>query len=222
LDDHIVDLLLDSAAMGVNVVEREGISFQHPASFILVGTMNPEEGELRPQLVDRFGLSVEVHGLMDTAARLEVLERHIQFDTDPDQFYEQWLPHEKQLSARIDEACKIVDDVEYSRANLFTIARLTGDLQIDGHRADLVILKTARANAAFEGRHFITNADILMAAELALPHRMKRGPFSDAVLDVAELQNRLDDLSSEEGEQTDEAEQNQQSAEAATKKKARP
>ena len=197
LDDHIVDLLLDSAAMGINVVEREGISFSHPASFILIGTMNPEEGELRPQLLDRFGLSVEVRGLVDTDARLEVLERHILFDNDPEAFAEQWMPHESELSERIGSAFERVNKVSYNRLNLFTIASLTGELHIDGHRADLVILKTARANAAFEGRDHINNHDILMAAELALPHRMKRGPFSDASINFDELSNRLDDIASE-------------------------
>ncbi|NDJ87103.1 MAG: AAA domain-containing protein [Chloroflexi bacterium] len=197
LDDHIVDLLLDSAAMGVNVIEREGISFQHPASFILIGTMNPEEGELRPQLLDRFGLSVEVRGLTAPSDRLEVLERHIHFDSDPEGFYEEWLPHEREISRRIDAACQIVDQVEYTRNDLHTIARLTSALQIDGHRADLVILKTARANAAFVGREYVDSEDILIAAELALPHRLRRGPFSDAVFDVAELQNRLEDIASE-------------------------
>ncbi|MBI5928069.1 MAG: ATP-binding protein [Chloroflexi bacterium] len=197
LDDHLVDLLLDSAAMGINVVEREGISFQHPARFILIGTMNPEEGELRPQLLDRFGLSVEVRGLNDPRERLAILERHIEFDNDANKFYQVWMPHEQALSDRIGVATEIVEEVEYSRENLYTIANLTSTLLIDGHRADLVILKTARANAAYEGRRSITNHDILLAAELALPHRVKRGPFSDAVLNMAELGNKLDEISAE-------------------------
>lgn len=197
LDDHIVDLLLDSAAMGINVVEREGISFQHPARFILIGTMNPEEGELRPQLLDRFGLSVEVHSVSGAEDRLAILERHIAFDTDPQRFYEEWQPHEQSLSEQIEAAGQIVDEVEYSRQDLYTIATLTDSLQIDGHRADLVILKSARANAAFEGRRKISNKDILIAAELALPHRMKRGPFSEATLNVSEIEERLEQISSE-------------------------
>jgi Mg-chelatase subunit ChlI len=197
--------------MGVNVVEREGISFQHPASFILIGTMNPEEGELRPQLIDRFGLSVEVRGLLNSEERLEVLERHIAFDQNPNAFYEAWMPYEQELSERIAAAYEIVDQVRYTRNNLRTIAKLTGSLQIDGHRADLVILKAARTNAAFEGRHNITPKDILMAAELALPHRIKRGPFSDDTLDVADLQTRLDDIESdEEPESTMETQQQSQ------------
>ena len=197
LDDHVVDLLLDSAAMGVNVVEREGISFQHPARFILVGTMNPEEGDLRPQLLDRFALSVDVRGLTDAGERMAILERHIAFDADPEHFRREWLPREKELSARIDAARRIVDDVQYTRRDLFTIATLTASLGVDGHRADLVILKTARAHAAFEGRTQITERDILLAAELALPHRMKRGPFSEATLYQGDLSERLEQIGEE-------------------------
>jgi Mg-chelatase subunit ChlI len=221
LDDHIVDLLLDSAAMGINVIEREGISFQHPARFILIGTMNPEEGELRPQLLDRFGLAVEVRGLSDPRDRQAILERHIAFDSDPEKFYAEWLPQEKKLSERIDAACAIVDQVVYTHENLFTIANLTSTLQVDGHRADLVILKTARAQAAFEGRNRITNHDILLAAELALPHRVKRGPFSEAALNLDELENRLEELSAEY-EHNQEAGASQQAESSAAKKKASP
>jgi Mg-chelatase subunit ChlI len=197
LDDHVVDLLLDSAAMGVNVVEREGISFQHPARFILVGTMNPEEGELRPQLLDRFALSVEVHGLADTNDRMAILERHIAFDADSEAFRQEWLPRERELSAQIEAGREIVDNVRYTRRDLFTIANLTAGLNVDGHRADLVILKAARAHAAFEGREQITERDIILAAELALPHRMRRGPFSEASLYEGELQERLEHAAEE-------------------------
>jgi Mg-chelatase subunit ChlI len=195
LDDHVVDLLLDSAAMGVNVVEREGISFQHPARFILVGTMNPEEGELRPQLLDRFALSVAVRGLQSAAERMAILERHIDFDADPEMFRQEWMPREKELTQRIDAARRIVDDVSYSRRDLFTIANLSASLAVDGHRADLVILKAARAHAAFEARTEITERDIQLAAELALPHRLKRGPFSETTLYEGELEERLQEIS---------------------------
>ncbi len=197
LDDHVVDLLLDSAAMGVNVVEREGISFQHPARFILVGTMNPEEGELRPQLLDRFALSVDVRGLPSAGDRMAILERHIAFDADPETFRREWLPREKVLSDNIEAARNIVEGVRYSRRDLFTIANLTAGLNVDGHRADLVILKAARAHAAFEGRRDITERDILLAAELALPHRMKRGPFSETTLYEGELAERLEHIAEE-------------------------
>src|SRR5690606_6541747 len=164
LDDHVVDLLLDSAAMGINVVEREGISFSHPARFILVGTMNPEEGDLRPQLLDRFALSVEVRGIAHAQERMEILQRHIAYEADAEAFRTYWQPEEEKLSQRIAAAREIVDDVTYTKRDLYAIATLTSSLHIDGHRADLVILKTARAHAAFEGRTQINQNDILLAA----------------------------------------------------------
>ena len=201
LDDHVVDLLLDSAAMGVNVVEREGISFQHPARFILVGTMNPEEGELRPQLLDRFALSVEVHGLSNADDRMAILERHIAFEGDPVQFRQEWMPREDELSGQIEIARHIVEAVHYSRRDLYVIANLTASLGVDGHRADLVILKAARAHAAFEGRTQVTERDIMLAAELALPHRLKRGPFSEATLYEGELEGRVEQIAEDYDEQ---------------------
>lgn len=218
LDDHIVDLLLDSAAMGVNFIEREGISFQHPARFILVGTMNPEEGELRPQLLDRFGLAVEVRGLRDKQDRLTILERHIEFDRDPEAFYEKWLPKEQELSERIARARDMLNEVGYTRRDLFNIASLTSSYQIDGHRADLVILKAARSLAAFENRAHIEDVDIFRAAELALLHRVKRGPFSDATLDVADLESRIDSLANSEFE-GGESEPSEDGTESQVKKK---
>jgi Mg-chelatase subunit ChlI len=200
LDDHVVDLLLDSAAMGVNVVEREGISFSHPARFILVGTMNPEEGDLRPQLLDRFALSVEVHGINTPSERMEIVERHIAFEDNSDAFYQMWLPAEQELSQRIAAARQIIDEVQYTRGDLRMIALMTSSMHIDGHRADLVILKAARAHAAYEGRRQINRDDILMAVELAIPHRLKRGPFADAQVDMASLANQMDRLEGEVGE----------------------
>src|SRR5574341_2091357 len=147
LDDHVVDLLLDSAAMGINVVEREGISFTHPANFILVGSMNPEEGDLRPQLLDRFALAVNVRGLDAPAQRVLILERRISFEENPVAFREEWLPEEDTLSHQIAGAKEMVNHVTYSRRDLATIANLTTSLHVDGHRADLVILKAARAHA---------------------------------------------------------------------------
>ncbi len=194
LDDHVVDLLLDSAAMGVNVVEREGISFQHPARFILIGTMNPEEGDLRPQLLDRFALSVNVHGLTNPAERMAILERHVGFEEDPDRFCAEWEPREHQLTEQISQAREIVEHVTYGRHDLETIARLTADLHVDGHRADLVILKTARAHAAFEGRTAITQRDILLAAELALPHRIRQGPFQEVQISLHEMEERIQEI----------------------------
>lgn len=197
LDDHVVDLLLDSAAMGVNVVEREGISFQHPARFILVGTMNPEEGDLRPQLLDRFALSVEVHNIADARERMAITERHIEYEADGEKFRESWLPRERELGEEIERAREMAENVEYDRRTLFTIANLTSSMHIDGHRADLVILKAARANAAFEGRQRINDHDIMIAAELTLPHRLKRGPFHDAQGSLTNLEERMDQLATE-------------------------
>ncbi len=197
LDDHVVDLLLDSAAMGVNVVEREGISFTHPARFILIGTMNPEEGDLRPQLLDRFALSVTVRGIAEPEARMAILERHVSFEEDPIGFREEWLPQEQALSERIARAREMVEQVQYTRRDLATIANLTAGLQVDGHRADLVILKAARAHAAFEGRAAINERDIMLAAELALPHRFKRTPFQEAEVSLSELESRVDEARAE-------------------------
>lgn len=205
LDDHVVDLLLDSAAMGMNIVEREGISFSHPARFILVGTMNPEEGDLRPQLLDRFALSVEITGIRDARDRVLIMERNLGFEADPDSFRKNWLPSEDELSQKISNARALVEKVTYTRRDLLSIAALTASLNVDGHRADLVILKAARAHAAFEGRTTITDRDIALAAELALPHRIKRGPFHQTEITPEQLQERIEQLqgSASEGEPTE-------------------
>jgi len=194
LDDHVVDVLLDSAAMGVNVVEREGISFSHPARFILVGTMNPEEGELRPQLLDRFALSVDIVGIRDARERVTIMERNLSFEKDPEAFRKDWMPREQEISKQIERARELVDQVTYTSRDLLSIAALTASLNVDGHRADLVILKSARAQAAFEGRTQITDHDIALAAELALPHRIKRTPFQQAEITSEQLQERIEQL----------------------------
>ena len=200
LDDHVVDLLLDSAAMGRNVVEREGISFTHPARFILVGTMNPEEGELRPQLLDRFALCVEIRGIASSKARVDILERTVQFESDPEGFRAEWEPYEWSLSQDIARARGVLPTVTYQPQDLYTIAELTTSFEVDGHRADIVILKTALAHAALRlarngaqpEEAAITELDILAAAELALPHRLKRLPFQDTENRMGELSTRLD------------------------------
>jgi Mg-chelatase subunit ChlI len=194
LDDHVVDVLLDSAAMGMNIVEREGISFMHPARFILVGTMNPEEGDLRPQLLDRFALSVDIHGIRDARQRVEIMERNLAFESDPDAFRQTWQAKEEELSHQIEVARKLVSQVTHTSRNLLAIASLTASLNVDGHRPDLVILKAARAQAAFDQRLQITNRDIALAAELTLPHRLKRGPFQEEEVSMEELQDRIEQL----------------------------
>ncbi len=191
LDDHIVDVLLDAAAMGVNTVEREGISFQHPARFILVGTMNPEEGDLRPQLLDRFALCVDVRGIHDAQARMAIMERNLAFEQDAHDFYEQWQTQETKRAKRIEEARRLLPEVAYTREDMATIAGMMGELGVDGHRGDLVILKTATAHAAWESRRYVTDRDILLAAELALPHRLKRRPFDEVQTSLEELNRRV-------------------------------
>ena len=194
LDDHVVDVLLDSAAMGVNVVEREGISFTHPARFILVGTMNPEEGELRPQLLDRFALSVDIVGIREARDRVLIMERNLAFEQDAERFRTQWMPKEEELSHQIERGRELVGEVTHTSRDLLSIAALTASLNVDGHRADLVILKAARAQAAFEGRTKINDHDIALAAELALPHRIKRTPFQQAEMTTEQLQERIEQL----------------------------
>lgn len=201
LDDHVVDLLLDSAAMGRNVVEREGISFSHPARFILVGTMNPEEGELRPQLLDRFALCVEIRSIAAHEARVDILERTVQFESDPEGFRAEWEPQELQLSHDIARARQILPSVGYQSSDLYAIAQLTTSFEVDGHRADIVILKAALAHAALRFARnggggsdpMLSQLDILAAAELALPHRLKRQPFQDTEDRMAELSRRLEE-----------------------------
>jgi len=205
LDDHVVDVLLDSAAMGMNIVEREGISFTHPARFILVGTMNPEEGELRPQLLDRFALSVDIHGIRTARERVQIMERNLAFEQNAEDFRQEWLAREEELSKRIDLARKLVDDVHHSERNLLSIASLTASLNVDGHRSDLVILKAARAHAALEGRTHLTDLDIALAAELALPHRMKGGPLMQNEMGVEELTEQIEQLVGSHGDSGQEA-----------------
>ena len=191
LDDHVVDVLLDSAAMGVNVVEREGISFSHPAQFILVGTMNPEEGELRPQLLDRFGLCVVISGISEPGARKEILIRRIQYERDPVGFYRAWQQEEQRLAQQITRARDLLNRVSYTDDELSAIAQLSAELGVDGHRGDIVILKASVAHAAFEGRDRITQRDILLAAELALPHRLKKQPLQQSEARLEQLREQL-------------------------------
>ncbi|MBN1995272.1 MAG: ATP-binding protein [Anaerolineae bacterium] len=204
LDDHVVDLLLDSAAMGVNVVEREGISFSHPARFIFVGTMNPEEGDLRPQLLDRFALCVDIQSIAEPHARMQILEHTLNFERDADKFYAEWEPKEAELAKKITQARELLPQVVYTKRDLYTIAELMAEMHVDGHRGDIVILKTALAHAAFNNRKKITQEDILVAAELALPHRLKRQPFQDVTMQFGELADRLQQVRQEATEQTEE------------------
>jgi len=176
LDDHIVDVLLDAAAMGVNVVEREGISVWHPSRFILVGTMNPEEGDLRPQLLDRFGLCVDVSGITNIADRVEIVQRREAFEDDPVGFAAEWEEEEGRERDRIDRAIAALPGIQISRQVLEGIARLAIELEVDGHRADLVARKAAQAYAALEALPQVGLAEVAAVAAMVLAHRVHSRP----------------------------------------------
>ena len=179
LDDHIVDILLDVAAMGVNTVEREGVSHSHPSRFILVGTMNPEEGDLRPQLLDRFGLSVMVYGEHNPAQRMEVIKRRLAFGDNPDSFIESYAESEHDLRERLLQARQLLSSIIPTDDVLLKIANISIGVGVDGHRPDITMMHTARAHAAFHGRHQIMDDDLKVAARLALKHRLRRLPFEE-------------------------------------------
>lgn len=193
LADHLVDLLLDASAMGRNTVERDGMSVTHPARFVLVGTMNPEEGELRPQLLDRFGLSVDVNASRDPDERAEVVRRRLAFDADPDAFSARHAAAETELGARIVRAQEALDGVDLSAWALRTIARVCAGFDVDGMRADIVIARAALAHAAWCERDRVTRDDIRVAARFALSHRRRRGPFDPPGLDEELLDRLLDE-----------------------------
>ncbi|MCD6320595.1 MAG: ATP-binding protein [Candidatus Desulfofervidaceae bacterium] len=179
LDDHLVDVLLDAAAMGVNIVEREGVSFSHPAKFILIGTMNPEEGELRPQFLDRFGLCVDVEGIEDPPMRVEIVKRWLEYERDPHAVEKKWAAEERCLRGRIVKAQELLPEVSYSDDILTLIAQIAIEAGVDGHRADIAMLKVARTLAAYHGHSEVTEDDVKEAAELVLPHRLRRHPFQE-------------------------------------------
>lgn len=194
LDDHIVDLLLDSAAMGVNYIEREGVSFSHPSRFVLVGTMNPEEGELRPQLLDRFGLSVDVKGDRDMEQRMEVVRRRLAFDTDPKAYTEKVRAETEEMRSRITRAREMLPNIVAGDDILRSVVAVTTNFGIDGHRADITMMKAAKANAALEGRDTVTKDDIRDVAALVLSHRMRRRPFEEEAFDQEELERCLQSI----------------------------
>ena len=180
LEDHLVDLLIDVAASGENVVEREGLSVRHPARFVLVGSGNPEEGELRPQLLDRFGLSVEVRTPTDIATRVEVVRRRDRFERDPEAFVAQWQKDEEKLRRRIVKARERVATVEAGDAALESAAKLCMALGTDGLRGELTLIRAARALAAFEGDDRVTGVHLRRIATPALRHRLRRDPLDEA------------------------------------------
>ena len=184
LEDHLVDLLLDAAASGVNVVERDGLSVRHPARFVLVGSGNPEEGELRPQLLDRFGLSVEVRAPATLAERVEVLRRRDAFDRDPTAFHARWAARQRTLAARLAAARAGVDAVATPRRALEQAAALCMALGCEGVRGELTLIRAARAAAALDARRAIATAHLRRVAVLALRHRLSRGSADAAQADA--------------------------------------
>ena len=193
LHDHLVDVLLDAAAMGTNTVERDGISLSHPARITLVGTMNPEEGELRPQLLDRFGLTVEVRASREPQERTEVVRRRLAFDADPVAFQARYAEAEAELTTRLAQARGRLAEVELGDQALRAVARVCAGFDVDGMRADIVTARTAVAHAAWQGRDRVTREDIRAAALLALPHRRRRSPFDEPGLDEDLLDALLDE-----------------------------
>ena len=194
LDDHLVDLLLDSAAMGRNYVEREGVSFSHPSKFILVGTMNPEEGDLRPQLLDRFGMAVDVKSEKDVDTRMEVIRRRLEFEKDPDAFLKKYKKEQKDLRDRILKAQKTMVAMKLDDEALKTAVEASLYFGVDGHRADITLLKAASAYAAFYGRDRTMKEDVASIANLVLTHRMRRNPFQESAIDEEELKNWIKNL----------------------------
>jgi magnesium chelatase subunit D len=191
LHDHLVDVLLDAAAMGRATVERDGVSITHPARFVLVGTMNPEEGELRPQLLDRFGLTVDVVASRDPAVRVEVMRARLAYEADPTAFINRYAGTQAELSERIVKAQSRLADVILTDAALRQIAEICASFDVDGMRADLVTARTAVAHAAWSGRTVVEVEDVRAAAKLALPHRKRRNPFDAPGLDDEQLEQAI-------------------------------
>jgi len=193
LPDHLVDALLDVATSGVNTVQRDGVSARHPARFLLIGSMNPEEGELRPQLLDRFGLMVEVAAPTDFELRAEVVRRRLAFEHDPSGFSSRWADEDRVIGRRIAEARQRLADVVVPDGLLTAIARLCCESQVDGLRADIALYKAARALAALDGRRQVRRDDLRTAAAFVLPHRRRRQPFQQPGLDQDTIDRALGD-----------------------------
>ncbi len=200
LQDHVVDLLLDAAAMGRSYVEREGVSVRHAARFLLVGTMNPEEGELRPQLLDRFGLTVEIAATREPVERAEVVRRRLSYDADPAAFAARFAEDERALADRITAARELLPRVELTDTALRQITAVCAAFEVDGLRADIVMARTAVALAAWAGRTEVLAEDVRKAAQLALPHRRRRNPFDAPGLDEEQLDRVLEEQAAQEPE----------------------
>ncbi|PKB71047.1 MAG: hypothetical protein BZY87_07810 [SAR202 cluster bacterium Io17-Chloro-G6] len=200
LNDHLVDILLDAAAMGRNYVEREGISITHRSEFILVGTMNPEEGDLRPQLLDRFGLAVEVDGRFTLEERQEVVKRRIAYEADPQGFMERWRQSEEEERERVVRSQKTLPQVQVSGDILTLITSICSEYDVDGMRGDIVMYKTASTIAAYEDRTEVNAEDVREAANLALLHRQRRQPFQQPNLATDQLDSLVDDFQSRDSQ----------------------
>ncbi|MEM3396641.1 MAG: zinc ribbon domain-containing protein [Thermoplasmata archaeon] len=194
LDDYIVDVLLDAAAMGVVTVEREAVSVSYPGKFIIVGSMNPEEGALRPQLLDRIALQVKVKGVEDIFGRMEIVKRREEFNANPAAFREKYKSQQEELRKKIERAREILKDVSITIEQLELIAKISLSFGVDGHRADIIIERTAKALAAWNGRLKVELEDILKAAEFALPHRMRKRPFEEEEFSVEKLRRVVEEL----------------------------
>ena len=193
LEDHLVDLLLDAAASGRNVVERESISVSHPARFVLIGSGNPEEGELRPQLLDRFGLYTRIETITDLDERVEIVERREEFEHDPEAFIDRSKPEQDRLRRRLTRAKSALGGVELDRGLLRRIAELCLSLEIDGHRGELTITRAARALAAFEGRAKVEFNDVRRVAVMSLRHRLRKDPL-ERIDSGALIEQALEDI----------------------------
>ena len=198
LNDHLVDILLDAAAMGRNYVEREGISITHRSEFILVGTMNPEEGDLRPQLLDRFGLAVEVDGRFSPEERQEVVKRRIAYEADPQEFMARWQKAEEEERTRVLRSQEVLTNVVVSDDILALITSICAEYDVDGMRGDIVMYKTAATIAAYENRTEVNAEDVREAANLALLHRQRRQPFQQPNLATDQLDSMVDDFQSQD------------------------
>ncbi len=191
LDDHIVDVLLDAAAMGVNTVEREGVSVSHPARFILVGTMNPEEGELRPQLLDRFGLCVDVEGIRDLDQRVSIVEKRAHWESDPNGFYQQHAESEQDVRSHISEGIATFPEVDLPREILRLVAQISIALEVDGHRSDLVCARAAQAKAAYDSDDEVKVNHVSDVAEMVFAHRVHAVPFGKGGPNLSEVIARM-------------------------------
>ena len=203
LSDYIADCLFEVSASHINDVEREGISISHTTQFVLVGTMNPEEGELRPQFLDRFGLYVEAKGSKDISERTEIIRRRLEYEKDPESYINKWKEETAELSENIAQSKRLLSFVKVLPDNIELVAEIASEGNCEGHRGEIAVIETARAIAAFDSRKYITVEDIKQAAQFALPHRIRKMPDSDFEEQIRSQNDRPHDTENEEGEKKD-------------------